>query len=232
MGLTSHLLLQEVVEGEIEAGEGYVPGQGGPQAPSQPPQPFITEDGLQRSENWTVLKGSRLDPGLDDSEGNHDGASEGPGGSTNQKGLACIGFALEDGIAHPVHWWEVEANPRHSPGNRYHLVVTCASLLSMWFTCTGKAEHPSRGPSGLPQSSRHLLRQTSSCWSLSSAAWSSPRPKAGESDCYYNVNFCKWGWKIPGREELSRCHSSSRPRRPSPSGSTRRPGPGRTSCSG
>ena len=42
-------------------------------------------------------------PCLDNSKGNHDRASKGPGGSTNQKRLACIWFALEDGITHPVH---------------------------------------------------------------------------------------------------------------------------------
>ena len=60
-------------------------------------------------------------PGLDDSEGNHDRASKGPGGSTNEEGLACIWFAMEDGIAHPVHRREVEANSRHSPGNRTNI---------------------------------------------------------------------------------------------------------------
>jgi len=103
--------LELLVEHEIEAGEGNIPDQRGPQAPGQAPEALSAQDGDQRMRSGAVVEGPGLEPGLDHGEGDHHAAGQGAGRAPDQGGLEGGGAAVTETGLHLVHGGEVEADP-------------------------------------------------------------------------------------------------------------------------
>ena len=126
----------------FKPGEGNIPCQSRTKTSGESSKALGTEDRVQCCEDRPVLEGTRLhpeiceseswiffqvEPGLDHGEGDHDRSSKSPGSSSDEQGLASVGFSVEDVVAHPVHGGEVEADPRYGPARRG--VINCTEAI-------------------------------------------------------------------------------------------------------